>query len=141
VRHGQLVGRVTPREGFINQAIFEAIWVSHEDVERSQLTTPFDQLRILSEATRIVEQAAAQYEAEDPTERLKGAQNGQSSRPQGESRALALGSIMTSMVEPTEVNANRSARLSGGRMSLDEAAQTRKQRATTAACSTALRSR
>lgn len=32
------------------------------------------------------------------------------------------GSTFVKMVEPTEVNANRSARLPGGRMSLDEAA-------------------
>lgn len=33
-------------------------------------------------------------------------------------------STFVKMVEPTEVNANRSARLSGGRMSLDEVGQT-----------------
>jgi hypothetical protein len=43
-------------------------------------------------------------------------------------------------MEPTDLKSNRLVRLLGGRMSLDEAAQTRKQRATTVACSTALRS-
>ena len=93
--------RATPTQRrFINQAIFEAIWVSHEDIERSQLTSPFEELRILSEATRIVEQAAARHEAEDTAEGLQQAKKGQSSRPLQETRALALSSITTSMVGP-----------------------------------------
>jgi site-specific DNA recombinase len=74
---------------FINQSIFAAIMVSHEDVEDSQLNAPFDEIRIVSEAARIVEEAAARQEAK----------NGQSSRPLEESRALALGSSTKSMVE------------------------------------------
>jgi hypothetical protein len=78
---------------FLNQAIFAAIWVSHEDVQDSQLTPPFDEIRVVSEATRIVNQAmqglpkAQKSQAPDPTEE--------------ESGALALSSITTSMVGPT----------------------------------------
>jgi site-specific DNA recombinase len=93
--------RATPTQRrFINQAIFEAIWVSHDDVERSQLTAPFEQLRILSEATRIAEEATAQHKAREARNRLQKAKNGQSPRPLEESRALALSSITTSMVGP-----------------------------------------
>lgn len=99
--------RATPTQRrFINQAIFQAIWISHEDVERSELDSPFDEIRIVSEATRIVEKAAAQHEAEATADGLQGAKNGQSSRPLEESRALALSSITTSMVGETWLCAN-----------------------------------
>ena len=91
---------------FINQAIFEAIWISHEDIERSQLSAPFAELRILSEATRIVEGAAARQAAGGRANGLQRAKNGQSSRPLEESRALALSSITTSMVEAAGVLSN-----------------------------------
>jgi hypothetical protein len=35
---------------FINQAIFAAMWVSHEDVERAELLPPFDDYSIIKEA-------------------------------------------------------------------------------------------
>jgi hypothetical protein len=92
--------RATPMQRrFINQAIFEAIWVSHEDIERSQLTAPFDEIRILSEATRIVDEAASRHQAKVGTDGHQRAENGQSPQPLEESRALALSSITTSMVE------------------------------------------
>jgi len=78
---------------FINQAIFKAIWVSHEDIDDSQLNAPFDEIRTISEATRIRNQAmqglpkAPKSQAPDPKEE--------------ESGALALGSITASMVGPT----------------------------------------
>jgi hypothetical protein len=51
--------RATPTQRrFLNQAIFEAIWISHEDVERTQLTQPFDEIRVVAEARQIVENAA-----------------------------------------------------------------------------------
>ncbi len=85
--------RATPTQRrFINQAIFKAIWVSHEDIDDSQLNAPFDEIRIVSEATRIVNQAmqglpkARKSQAPDPKEE--------------ESGALALGSITASMVGP-----------------------------------------
>ena len=84
--------RATPTQRrFLNQAIFAAIWVSHEDIEDSQLNTPFDEIRVISEANRIVNQAvqglpqARKRQAPDPTEKGSG--------------ALALGSITASMVE------------------------------------------
>jgi site-specific DNA recombinase len=84
---------------FINQAIFEAIWVSHEgEVERSQLKAPFDEIRVISEATRIVNEAAARREAE-PVGAILGAENGKAPEPDEASGALALSSIRTSMVE------------------------------------------
>src|SRR6202008_4090928 len=43
---------------FLNQAIFKAIWVSHEDIERSELTQPFDEIRIIAQVRQIVEDAA-----------------------------------------------------------------------------------
>ncbi len=85
---------------FINQSIFAAIMVSHEDIEDSQLNAPFDEIRIVSEATRIVEDAAATQEASKITDRLQKPKDGQSPRLLGESRALALGSITASMVGP-----------------------------------------
>jgi hypothetical protein len=84
--------RATPTQRrFINQAIFKALWISHEDIEDSQLNTPFDEIRTVSEATRIVNQAiqglpkARKSQAPDPKEE--------------ESGALALSSITASMVE------------------------------------------
>jgi site-specific DNA recombinase len=89
----ELYLRATPTQRrFINQAIFKAIWISHEDIDDSQLTTPFDEIRVVSEATRIVNQAmqglpkARKSQAPDPKEE--------------ESGALALGSITASMVGP-----------------------------------------
>jgi hypothetical protein len=85
--------RATPiQRRFLDQAIFVAIWLSHEDIGDSQLNTPFDEIRIVSEATRIVNQAmkklpkAQKSQAPDPTKE--------------ESGALALGSSTTSMVGP-----------------------------------------
>ena len=47
-----------------NQAIFEKIWLGHEDVENAELKQPFDAIRVLSEATRVVDLAAARQEIE-----------------------------------------------------------------------------
>ncbi len=84
--------RATPTQRrFINQAIFKALWVSHEDIKDSQLNTPFDEIRVVSEATRIVNQGvqghpkARKSQAPDPKKE--------------ESGALALGSSTESMVE------------------------------------------
>jgi site-specific DNA recombinase len=84
--------RATPTQRrFINQAIFKAIWVSHEDIEDSQLNTPFDEIRVVSEATRIVNLAI---------QGLPKARKGQAPDPkEEESGALALGSSTTLMVE------------------------------------------
>ena len=80
---------------FINQAIFEKIWIGHEDVENADLKQPFDAIRVVSEATRIVDLAAARQEIEAG----KGAENGKAPVLNEEPGALALGSISTSMVE------------------------------------------
>jgi site-specific DNA recombinase len=88
--------RASPQQRrFINQAIFEKIWVGHEDVENAELKQPFDAIRVLSEATRIVDQAAARQEIEAGKE----AENGKAPVLNEEPGALALGSISTSMVE------------------------------------------
>jgi hypothetical protein len=82
---------VAPNQPIQLFAIFKAIWVSHEDIDDSQLNPPFDEIRIVSEATRIRNQAmqglprAPKSQAPDPNE--------------AESGALALGSITASMVE------------------------------------------
>ena len=83
--------RATPiQRRFLNQSIFKAIWVSHEDVQDSQLNQPFDEIRVISEANRIVNQAM---------QGLAKARKGQAPDPnRGESGALALGSITASMV-------------------------------------------
>jgi hypothetical protein len=74
-------------------------WVSHEgEVERSQLKTPFDEIRVISEATRIVNDAAARRGAEPVGAGLE-AENGKAPEPEEASGALALSSISTSMVE------------------------------------------
>jgi site-specific DNA recombinase len=87
--------RATPTQRrFINQAIFEAIWISHDDIERSQLNAPFDEIRLVSEATRIVDRAAQRL-----SEGTQKARNGKAPNPNKGSGALAQGSIRTSMVE------------------------------------------
>ncbi len=93
-----LRARPTQRR-FINQAIFEALWISHEDVERSDLKSPFDAIRVLSEATRIVNEAATGREAEQIETGVQGAENGKAPEPDEASGALALSSISNSMVE------------------------------------------
>ncbi len=49
---------------FINQALFQAMWVHHEDIERSELNSPFEEARVVAEAARIVENAAGRLERE-----------------------------------------------------------------------------
>ena len=83
---------------FINQAIFKAIWVCDEDVENSELNSPYEEIRIVSEATRIVNQAAEKLRDEGQPA-LVAAHNGKAPAPEKGAGALAQGSISTSMVE------------------------------------------
>jgi site-specific DNA recombinase len=78
---------------FLNQAIFKTIWVSREDIERSELTQPFDEIRVIAQAREIVQNA--------PTSRQEGrqARNGKAPAPSKGTGALARGSITANMVE------------------------------------------
>ena len=74
---------------------FAAIWISHEDVERSQLTQPFDEIRVVAQARQIVENAAGRRQQESRQD----ARNRKAPAPDPGTGALALSSITTSMVE------------------------------------------
>jgi site-specific DNA recombinase len=82
---------------FINQAIFKSIWVSHEDVERSDLNPPYDEISIVSEATRIINDAAQKHRRRRQTA-TTAPNNGKAPAPKKAADALAQGLIRTSLV-------------------------------------------
>ncbi|HEX4437593.1 MAG TPA: hypothetical protein VH061_12450 [Solirubrobacteraceae bacterium] len=48
--HDRYLCATPTQRRFLNQAIFKAIWIFHEHVNRSQLTQPFDEIRVLAQA-------------------------------------------------------------------------------------------
>jgi hypothetical protein len=83
---------------FLNQALFKAIWVSHEDIERAELESPFAETFAAVEAARAAEQTAMHRVREVKARGEVGVER-ESSRPLAGSGALARGSIRTSKVE------------------------------------------
>jgi hypothetical protein len=88
-----LRANVTQRR-LINQAIFKAIWVHHEDVERVELNSPFEEARAIAEAARTAEQAAAAGRVREIRVHAEVRLERESSRPLAGTGALARGRLV-----------------------------------------------
>ena len=82
----------------INQAIFKTIWVLHEDIDRVELESPFEEAFAVVETAEEAERVTMHRVREVKARSATGLER-ESSRPLARTGALAQGSISTSMVE------------------------------------------
>jgi site-specific DNA recombinase len=88
----------------MNQAIFEAIWITDDDEVRSQLASPFKEVLEIDAALRAAIQKIKDKKGINPDDRIPvsigGGENDEASDPWEGSEDFALGSISASMVGP-----------------------------------------
>jgi site-specific DNA recombinase len=88
----------------MNQAIFEAIWITDDDESHSQLASPFKEVLEIDAALTAAIQKIKDKNAINPDDRITvgigGGENDEAPDPWEESEDFALGSISASMVGP-----------------------------------------